>query len=64
MKKTIVIEIKPRIGTDCKMSNIGMSTSSARRLFAAAAAYVNVNSSDNSIAASMRNVVRAAYSGR
>jgi hypothetical protein len=38
MKKTTVTEMKPRIGTDWRMSSKGMSTSSARRLLAAQAA--------------------------
>ena len=35
MKNTTVTEMKPRIGTDCRMSRSGTSTSSARRLLAA-----------------------------
>jgi hypothetical protein len=35
MKKLTVIERKPRIGTDWRMSRIGMRSSSARRLRAA-----------------------------
>ena len=35
MKNTTVTEMKPRIGTDCRMSSSGRSSSSARLLFAA-----------------------------
>ena len=35
MKKTTVIEMKPRIGTDCRMSRSGTRSRSARRLRAA-----------------------------
>ncbi len=35
IKKTTVIEMKPRIGTDCRMSSSGMSNRSARLLLAA-----------------------------
>ena len=38
MKNTTVKVRKPRIGTDCRMSRIGMRISAARRLFAAAVA--------------------------
>jgi len=38
MKPVTVIERKPRIGTDCRMSRTGISSFSARRLFAAMAA--------------------------
>ena len=39
LRKKVTVKVrKPRIGTDCKMSSIGTSTISARRLFAAAAA--------------------------
>ena len=37
-KNTTVTEMKPRIGTDCRMSSSGSSTRSARRLFAASVA--------------------------
>src|SRR5215471_20864031 len=37
-KNTTVKVRKPRIGTDCKMSRIGIRTNSARRLLAATAA--------------------------
>src|SRR5215831_17494182 len=64
MKNTTVIEMNPKIGTDCKMSRIGMRNRAARSLFAAHVAYVNVNNKDKVSAANMRSVVRAAYSGR
>ena len=38
MKNTTVTEIKPRIGTDCRMSSKGMSSFSARLLLAASVA--------------------------
>ncbi len=59
-KKTTVMEIKPSTGTDCRMSNNGTSTVSARRLLAASVAYVNVKMSDATIAISIRSAVRAA----
>jgi hypothetical protein len=37
-KKVTVKERKPRIGTDCRTSRIGIRTISARRLFAASVA--------------------------
>ncbi len=58
-KNTMVME-KPRIGRDCNMSSSGTSTTSARRLFAASVAYVNVKTMEASIAISMRSAVRAA----
>jgi hypothetical protein len=38
MKNTTVTEMKPRIGTDCRMSSSGTSTSSACLFFAASVA--------------------------
>ena len=38
MKNTTVTEMKPRIGTDCRMSSSGTSMRSARRLLAASVA--------------------------
>ena len=38
MKNTTVNVRNPRIGTDCRMSRIGIRISAARRLFAAAVA--------------------------
>ncbi len=38
MKPVIVIDRKPRIGTDCSRSSTGISSFSACRLFAASAA--------------------------
>jgi hypothetical protein len=46
------------------MSRRGTRTSSARRLLAASVPYVTVKISDATIAASIRKVVRSAYSGR
>src|ERR1700733_2534646 len=54
MKNTTVNDRNPRIGTDWRMSSIGIRISAARRLFAAAVAYVNVNSSDAASAANIR----------
>src|SRR5580698_1852430 len=64
MKNTTVIEMKPRIGTDWRMSRMGTSNLPARSLLAAQVAYVRVNTSDRNSPAIMRNVVRAAYSGK
>ena len=60
IKKMTVKVRKPRIGTDCKMSSRGISTISARRLLAASTAYMNVKMSEQTIASSIRNVVRNA----
>jgi hypothetical protein len=38
MKNTTVTEMKPRIGTDCRISSSGTSRVSARRLLAASVA--------------------------
>src|SRR5579864_1061378 len=46
------------------MSRIGTSTSPARRLLAASVPYTSVKISEATIAASIRSVVRIAYSGR
>src|SRR5271155_4275137 len=64
MKNTTVMEMKPKIGTDCRMSRMGTNSLPARSLLAAHVAYVSVNSSDSASAANMRKVVRAAYSGK
>src|SRR6202166_3742831 len=64
MKNTTVMEMKPRIGTDCRMSRIGTNSLPARSLLAAQVAYVKVNTSESARPANMRNVVRAAYSGK
>src|ERR1700731_1360998 len=58
MKNTTVTEMNPRIGTDCRMSRIGTKS------LAAQVAYVRVNSRESARPANMRNVVRAAYSGK
>ena len=60
MKNTTVKVRKPRIGTDWRMSRIGIRTRLARRLFAAAVAKVKVNSSEATRAANIRIVVRTA----
>src|SRR6202043_3754959 len=64
MKNTTVMEMNPRIGTDCRMSRIGTKSLPARSLLAAQVAYVRVNSRESARPANMRNVVRAAYSGK
>ena len=63
MKKATVKVRKPSTGTDCRMSSAGTITSSARLFLAASVAMVKVNSSDASIAANIRKVVRRPYSG-
>jgi hypothetical protein len=60
MKPVIVIDRKPRIGTDCRMSSSGIKTFSARRSLAAAVAYTKVNTTDSANATNMRNNDRAA----
>ena len=47
-------------GTDCRMSSTGISTISARLLFAASAAYEKVNTSEKKSAANIRSAVRDA----
>src|SRR6202040_2030222 len=64
MKNTTVIEMNPRIGTDCRMSRIGTNSLPARSLLAAQVAYVRVNTRERASPANMRKVVRAAYSGK
>lgn len=64
MKNATVNVRKPSTGTDCRISSAGTMTISARRLFAASVAIRNVNTRDAMIAASIRSVVRSAYSGR
>src|SRR5882757_5300465 len=53
MKPVTVIDRKPRIGIDCRMSSNGTSTRSAARYLAASAANAQANSSD---APSARNM--------
>src|ERR1700690_4462667 len=48
---------------DWRMSRTGTRSEPARGLFAAHVAYVNVKKSDTTSAASIRRVVRSAYSG-
>src|SRR5438105_537335 len=52
------------MGMDWRMSSIGTRRAPARGLFAAHVAYVNVKTSDTTSAASIRSVVRSAYSGK
>src|SRR5215467_6970413 len=62
-KKTTVKDRYPSTGTDCRTSRIGISTISARRLFAASVAYTRVKIREASRAVSIRSVVRTAYIG-
>ncbi len=64
MNRITVKVRKPSTGTDCRMSSAGTITSSALRLLAARVATTKVKTSDATIAANMRKVVRSAYSGR
>ncbi len=59
-RKNTMVNENPRMGTDCRMSSSGISTAAARRLLAASVAYVNVKTSEATIATSMRNAVCAA----
>src|SRR5215475_11692390 len=63
MNAVTVTEMKPRTGTDCRISSIGTRIVSARRLLAARLAKVKVKMSDATIAASIRMVERKASSG-
>ncbi len=64
MKKVTVKVRKPSTGTDCRMSSAGTMISSALRLLAASVATTKVKTSEATMAANMRSVVRSAYSGR
>ena len=59
MKPVTVIDRKPRIGIDCRMSSIGTSTRSAARYLAASAAKAQLNTSEAPSARNMRSVVRS-----
>ncbi len=59
-KKVTVKVRKPSTGTDCRMSISGISTISARRLFAAMAPKAKVKTRLTAMAASIRSVVRSA----
>ena len=63
MNAVTVIDRKPRTGTDCKMSSVGISTFSARRDRAAAVPYTNVNTTDRPSAMNIRDNERNAYPG-
>ena len=64
-RKNVTVKVrKPSTGTDCRMSSAGRMTSSALRLRAASVATTKVKTSEATIAANMRKVVRSAYSGR
>jgi len=58
-KPVTVIERKPRIGIDCRMSSRGTSTRSALRDLAASSAKTPAKASEASIASAMRSVVRS-----
>ena len=60
MNPVMVIERNPRIGTDCRMSNSGIKTFSARRSLAAAVAYTKVKTSDKPRATNILSDDRAA----
>ena len=59
MKPVTVIERKPRIGIDCRMSSSGTITRSAARYLAATAANTQAKTSDAPSARNMRKVVRS-----
>ena len=59
MKPVTVIDRKPRMGIDCRMSSIGTSTRSAARYFAASTANTQLNTSEAASAMNMRSVVRS-----
>ena len=59
MKGAIAIAWKPRIGTDCRMSSIGIIAFSAARYLAAIAAKAMLKSSENPSAMNIRRIVRS-----
>ena len=59
MNGAIAIAWKPRMGTDCSTSSIGIITFSAARYFDAIAANTNANSSEQASAVNMRSIVRS-----
>ena len=59
MKPVTVIDRKPRMGIDCRMSSIGTSTRSAARYFAASTAKTQLKTSEAPSAMNMRSVVRS-----
>jgi hypothetical protein len=60
-RKNATVKVrKPSTGTDCRMSSAGRMISAARRLLAASVATTKVNSSEATMAANMRKVVRSA----
>ena len=61
MKPVIVIDRKPRIGTDCRMSSSGIKTFSARpEPVRPRSRYTKLNTTDSANATNMRNNDRAA----
>src|SRR5579883_361320 len=64
IKTATVTDKKPRIGTDCKTSIIGMMRRPARRLLAAQVPKIKVKRREKNKAISMRTTVRAAYKGK
>jgi hypothetical protein len=58
MKPVTVIDRKPRMGMDCRMSSSGTSTRSAVAFLAASTAKMPANSSEATMATAMRSVVR------
>lgn len=59
MNPVTVIDRKPRIGMDCRMSSSGTITRSAVRYLAASAAKMQANISEAPSAMNMRSVVRS-----
>src|SRR5712672_2364530 len=64
MKNTTVMEMKPTIGTDCRMSRIGTRSLPARSLLAAQVAYGRRDPRGRTSPGNKANVGRAGYSGR
>ena len=59
MNGAMAMAWKPRIGTDCRMSSIGIIAFSALRYLAAIAANMKLNSSEKASAVNMRSMVRS-----
>ncbi|MOA21351.1 hypothetical protein D3C78_1418390 [compost metagenome] len=59
MKGAMAMAWKPRIGTDWRMSSSGIMAFSAVRYFAAIAANIRLNSSENASAVNIRRMVRS-----
>ena len=59
MKGAMAMAWKPRMGTDCRMSSIGIMAFSAVRNLAAMAAKTKLNSSEKASAVNIRRMVRS-----